>query len=145
MRSFKWSKQISNPVRKNNKKIHSRRNFKMSFYIRFSVWPKISQLQTGRMVWCMFSGLYINKREKGRDLTQWYDKIPYIQRQIQNATWQHKNATKTLITQPLRTDLWRSVGLTIATQLVWLNRLGIPTFPLTATAVWSKGHTFKNV
>ena len=43
-------------------------------------------------------------REKGRDLTQSYDKSPYTQREIQQATWQHKNATKTLITQWLRTD-----------------------------------------
>ena len=34
-----------------------------------------------------------------------------------------QNATKTLITQRLRTDLGRSVGVTIATQLVWLDRL----------------------
>ena len=31
--------------------------------------------------------------------------------------------TKTSITQRLRTDLGRSVGVTIATQLVWLIRL----------------------
>ena len=35
---------------------------------------------------------------------------------------QHKNATKTSITQQYRTDLGRSVGVTIATQLVWFNR-----------------------
>ena len=33
-----------------------------------------------------------------------------------------KTATKTSITQRLRTDLGRSAGVTIATQLVWLNR-----------------------
>ena len=33
-----------------------------------------------------------------------------------------KNATKTSITQRLLTDLGRSAGVTIATQLVWLNR-----------------------
>ena len=32
------------------------------------------------------------------------------------------NATKTLITQRLRTDLGRSVGVTTATPLVWLNQ-----------------------
>ena len=64
-----------------------------------------------------------NVREKGRDLTQSYDKSPHTDRKIQKATWQHKkNATKTSITQRLRTDLGRSVGVTIATQLVWLNR-----------------------
>ena len=33
-----------------------------------------------------------------------------------------KTPRKTSITQRLRTDLGRSVGVTIATQLVWLNR-----------------------
>ena len=33
-----------------------------------------------------------------------------------------KSPPKTSITQRLRTDLGRSVGVTIATQLVWLNR-----------------------
>ena len=60
-------------------------------------------------------------REKGRDLTQSCDKNPYTHRTIQKATWQHKNATKTLITQLLQTDLGRSVGVTTVTQLVWLN------------------------
>ena len=36
---------------------------------------------------------------------------------------QHKNATKTLITQRLRTDLGRSVGVTTVIELVWLNRV----------------------
>ena len=60
--------------------------------------------------------------EKGRDLTQSCDKNPYTHRTILKATWQHKNATKTLITQLLRTDLGRSVGVTAVTQLVCLNR-----------------------
>ena len=33
-------------------------------------------------------------REKGRDLTQSYDKSPYIHRHIQKATRKQKNATK---------------------------------------------------
>ena len=36
---------------------------------------------------------------------------------------QHKNATKTTITQRLQTDLGRTVGVTTVIQLVWLNRL----------------------
>ena len=60
--------------------------------------------------------------EKERYLTQSYDKNPYTDRKIQKATWQHKNATKSSITQRLRTDLGRSVEVTKATQLVWLNR-----------------------
>ena len=71
-------------------------------------------------------------------MNQSYDKSPYTHRKIQKATWQHKNATKTSITQRLRADLGRSDGVTIATQLVWLKPLPvyvIPTFPLTAKAV----------
>ena len=42
---------------------------------------------------------------------------------------------KRSITQRLRTDLGRSVGVTIATQLVWFTGFTGPTFPLTATAM----------
>ena len=40
-----------------------------------------------------------------------------------------KTPPKTSITQRLQTDLWRSVGVTIATQLVWLNQLTGPNLP----------------
>ena len=62
-------------------------------------------------------------RKKGRDLTQYYDKSPCIHRKIQKSTRQQKRPPKTPITQRLRTDFGRSVGVTIATQLVWLNWL----------------------
>ena len=45
------------------------------------------------------------------------------------------NATKSSITQRLRADLGRSVGVTTATQLVWFTGFTGPTFPLTATVV----------
>ena len=61
-------------------------------------------------------------KEKQRDLTLSYDKSPYTHRKIQKATRQNKSPPKTSITQRLRTDLGRSVGVTIATQLVWLNQ-----------------------
>ena len=79
------------------------------FYIKKSDWF---------FIWSIFS----ISREKGIDLTQSCDENPYTHRTIQKATWQHKNTTKTLITQLLRTDLWRSVRVTAVTQLVWLNR-----------------------
>ena len=40
-----------------------------------------------------------------------------------------KTAPKSSITQRLRTDLGRSVWVTIATQLVWLNRFTGPNVP----------------
>ena len=49
-------------------------------------------------------------REKGRGLTQSYDKNPYTDRKIHKATWQHKYATKkfdyTTISDRLRTVSW---------------------------------------
>ena len=65
----------------------------------------------------------IETKEEARDMTQFYAKNPYNHRKIQKITWQHKHATKTSITQRLRTDLGHSVRVTTATQLVWLNRL----------------------
>ena len=46
---------------------------------------------------------------------------------------QSDSATKSSIKQRLRTDLGRSVGVTTATQLVWLTWFTGPTFPLPAT------------
>ena len=45
------------------------------------------------------------------------------------------NAKKSSITQRMRTVLGRSVGVTTATQLVWLTWFMDPTFPLPTTAV----------
>ena len=69
---------------------------------------------------------WLTQRENGRDLTQSYDKSPDTYRKIQKATRQHKEKKtqpKTSITQQLQTDLGRSVGVTTATPLVWLNWL----------------------
>ena len=75
-------------------------------------------------------------REKGRDLTQSYDKSPHTNRNVKRAQWQHKQRhKKSSITQRLRTDLGRSVGVTTVTQLVWLTLFTDPTFPLPATTV----------
>ena len=62
------------------------------------------------------------KRETWRDLTQSYDKIPYIHRKINKQRNNTTTQQKTLITQRLQTEPGRSVGLTTDTQLVWLNR-----------------------
>ena len=69
-----------------------------------------------------YKAMAVYKGEKGRDLTQSCDKSPNTHRKIQNAMWQHKNATKTLITQRLQTNLGRSVGVTAVTPLIWLNQ-----------------------
>ena len=82
------------------------------------------------------SGLEQGTGEKGRDLTQSYDKSPYTDRKIQKAKWQHKNATKyfdyTTIADRLRTVSWDNDSHpTDVVKPVY----GIPTFPLTAKAV----------
>ena len=43
---------------------------------------------------CQCRVFVMTVREKGRYLTQSYDISPYTHRLIQNATWQHNNATK---------------------------------------------------
>ena len=65
---------------------------------------------------------YCDIREKGRDLTQSYDKSPYTHRTIQKAQWQHKKKTPnfdyTTIADRLRTVSWSKKRH----PLVWLNR-----------------------
>ena len=73
-------------------------------------------------------------REQGTDLTQSCDKTPTPTEQSKKQCGNIKTPPITSITQLLRTDLGRSVGVT-ATQLVWLNRFTSaqasfsPTFP----------------
>ena len=74
-------------------------------------------------------------RQKGGDLTQSYDKSPYTHGNVKRAVTTQKTPQKSSIKQRLRTDLGRSVGVTTATQLVWLTWFTGPTFPLPATAV----------
>ena len=62
-------------------------------------------------------------REDGRDLTQSYDKSPYTSRNVKRANDNTNNVTKNSITQRFRTDLGRSVGVTTASQLVWLTNV----------------------
>ena len=64
-------------------------------------------------------------KRKGRYLTQSLDKGP-IPFKNKNANEQNKEATKTFIKQWLQTDSKRSVGVTTAIQMMWLN--GFMTF-----------------
>ena len=63
-------------------------------------------------------------RGKGRDLTQSYDKSPYPnrkknQKSIVTTQKRHQNV-QLVFTRRLRTDLGWSVGVTKATQQMWL-------------------------
>ena len=71
----------------------------------------------------------ISPREKrrGSESVLW-QKLVY-QQKIQQPTDNTKTPPKTSITQRLRTDLGRSVRVTTAIQLVWLNRFTIPNLP----------------
>ena len=53
---------------------------------------------------CDYSNITMIIREKGRDLTQSYDKSSYTYRKIQKATLQHKNVDYILIAGRFRTD-----------------------------------------
>ena len=85
-------------------------------------------------------------REKGRDLTQSYDKSPYTPRKIPKATWQQKNAIKnfdyTTIADRLRTVSGSNSSHPTGVVKPVYER---STFPLTATAVLSKGLTLKKI
>ena len=48
-----------------------------------------------------------------------YDKSPYTNRNVKRQSDNTIKATNSSITQRLRTDLGRSVGVTTATNLVW--------------------------
>ena len=61
--------------------------------------------------------------QKGGDLTQSYDKSPYTHGNVKRAVRTQTTPQKSSIKQRLRTDLGRSVGVTTATQLVWLTGL----------------------
>ena len=57
----------------------------------------------------------ITHREKGRDLTQSYYKSPYTSRNVKKGkVTTQTTSQKHSITQRLRTDLGRSVGVTTA-------------------------------
>ena len=61
-------------------------------------------------------------REKERYLTRSYDNSPYTHRKSKKQHDNTKTPPKTSITQRFRTDFGRSVGVTTATKLVWINR-----------------------
>ena len=81
--------------------------------------------------------------EKGKDLTQTYDKSPYSNRKFKKAKWQHKSTTKNFEYITIVDRLWL---------VSWSNdscptgvvkpAYGIPLFPLASKAMLSKGYTY---
>ena len=84
-------------------------------------WRRIPLLLTSNAVSWKFV-LFVG-RQKGGDLTQAYDKSPYTHGNVKRAVTTQTTPQKSSIKQRLRTDLGRSVGVTTATQLVWLTGL----------------------
>ena len=76
------------------------------------------------------------RKRKWSDSVLWQKPL-YLQKKIQQASWQHRTTpTKTSIAQRLRTDLGRSIGLTAVNPTGVVKPLYYrSTFPLTATAV----------
>ena len=89
-----------------------------------------------------FGFSFIKRKRKRSDSVLWQNPLHQQKCQKGKVTTQ-TTPQKSSITQRLRTNWGRSVGVTTATQLVWLIWFTGPTFPLPATAVLSKGHTFK--
>ena len=85
--------------------------------------------------------------EKGKVLTQSMTNAPTpTEKKTQKKRDNTETKPKTSITQRLRTDLGRSIGVTIAIRIMCLIRLTVsPTFPLTEKVVLSKGHTLKKI
>ena len=74
------------------------------------------------------TNLFLFYREKGRDLTQSYDKSPFTNRNVKGQGDNTNNATKKFdyraVADRLRTVSWSNT----ATQLVWLTWFTGPTF-----------------
>ena len=92
---------------------------------------RVTDWQTDMTLLCKLQ--FWNPRQKGRDLTQSYDKSPYTHRKTQKSTWQHSNATKnfdyTTIADRLRTVSWGNSSVPIG---VAKPVNGIQIVPLTA-------------
>ena len=68
--------------------------------------------------------LYLAQEKKKEIWTQSFDKSQLTQQKIgKKRNYNSETLSKTSITQRLRIDFRRSVGVTTATKLMWLNRL----------------------
>ena len=89
----------------------------------YTLYPYISY-QSYPMYWHVVAyNQRVNNQEKREEI--WLNpvtKTPTPTEQSKKQRDNIKTPPKTLITQLLRTDLGRSVGVTAVTQLVWLNR-----------------------
>ena len=93
------------------------------FFSKQTAWAKycLKQIHRFNEIWFVIdvARLWGEKR----DLTQPYEESPTPTEKFKKQCDRTKTPPKISITKRLRTDLGRSVLVTIATQLVWLNRL----------------------
>ena len=102
---------------------------------RLGKWMLSSRLLSIFLEFCLADSLLLFVkcvREKWKDLTQSYDKRPYTDGKIQEATIQHKNFDYTTIADRLRTVSWSNdIYPTGVVKPVYERS----TFPLTAKVV----------
>ena len=91
--------------------------------IRIKLWRNIRSFKMGMLrngsnlfKCCINMSMHFITK-KGGDLTRSYDKISYTNRMSKGQSDNTNNATKSSITQGLRTDKDRSIGVTTATNL----------------------------
>ena len=106
--------------KKSNSLGYSRLATETSPYKRFPCLTSTEKLQFNKLLMVNNTYIYIEKKKE-----IWLSpmtKTPSTTEKSKKQRDNTKTPPKTSITQRLRTDLGRSVGVTIATQLVWLNR-----------------------
>ena len=86
----------------------------------------------------LHTNVHGQRKRRRSDPVLWQN--PLYQQKIRKPKDNAQTPPKTSITQRLRTDLGRSVGVTSHPTGVVKPINGYPTFPLTAKAVQSKGH-----
>ena len=92
----------------------------MTFYSHFFI--KVAVNKSKAYSFLIFGMMYLQKEKKKEIWLSPMTKAPKPTEKSKKQVDNTKTPPKTSITQRLRTDLGRSVGVTIATQLVWLNR-----------------------
>ena len=104
-----WTSRALNSLTLLTSRRYKAMNWKVLLRRRIGSWHR-----KGRVLIC--------KRKRKRSDSVLWQKPLHRQKNPKNNVTTQRTPPKTSITQRLRTDLGRSVGVTIATQLVWLNR-----------------------
>ena len=131
----------SKPEKKDNNKVTRvvtrQRSSPRGNQIKIATFPKCHSkfmVKNYGLSWKVFSqGILIKRKRRRSDPVLWQN--PLYQQKIRKPKDNTQTPPKTSITQRLRTDLGRSVGVTSHPTGVVKPVYGYPTFPLTAKAV----------